>query len=346
MCFSFHDLHANPSLPPHWQAAPLVIFAWYVVVQRATLDAATAFTTLAWIGQIGWSINSLPGAFNAIGMLLPSMTRLARQLDAGWAQDATARHAERKAAGVPVPPVTAGGGDTVGGGRAAPRSTAAGTGRRAGNRLDRQDLGRQDLGRQDLGAPLMPAAATGSCSVEGGEGGSVAPLTLSAALPPGVVALLDRAILCGAESEPRAAGAGGEDGTGAMDGAGGRGEVAVGAAGGDADQGGGGGGGKVFAPVSIQIEAGAFQKSRGARHTLARGPHRAHAAHGQNNNSTWPRPRRLESEWWLVQNSTDVVGCWACTFEWARLACFAYKWLTWPRRRASSPRLTPRAITL
>ena len=34
------------------QGAPLSIFSWYIEVEGDALDAATAFTTLAWINQV------------------------------------------------------------------------------------------------------------------------------------------------------------------------------------------------------------------------------------------------------------------------------------------------------
>jgi hypothetical protein len=326
-------------LPPPVQAAPLAIFAWYVAVQHTSLDAATAFTTLAWVGQIGWSINSLPGAFNAIGMLLPSMKRLARQLDGGLDGDgggvgevasgaARGGGARGGAAGAGRRVVPAGtGGDTAGGGM-----WVAGGGCDATPAAARTDTGRGPGRRHEgLRTPLIPVAAwassgwRGGCgqgggSTEGGgdgggiEGaigsacGTVRPLCLSQAgavrsataplpatadglpsgavpLPPGVVAMLHGAMLCGGSAKPHAApgnisGAG--DGAGAVDansplegigsadqiggdgacsanegaggGAGAAGSAAVGRTDGEA----GAVGERVFAPVSIEVKAGEF----------------------------------------------------------------------------------------
>jgi len=58
-------------------AIPVSIFSWYTLVQGGTLDSTVAFTTLAWITQMAWSISVLPGVYNMYAALLPSCTRLA-----------------------------------------------------------------------------------------------------------------------------------------------------------------------------------------------------------------------------------------------------------------------------
>ena len=40
-----------------YQLVPISIFSWYILVERRTLDAPTAFTALAWINQMNWSIS-------------------------------------------------------------------------------------------------------------------------------------------------------------------------------------------------------------------------------------------------------------------------------------------------
>ena len=67
------------------QAAPVAIFSWYVLVQRQSLDATTAFSALAWIFQMRWSIDALPAFFNAIASLLPMLRRLASHIKGGGA---------------------------------------------------------------------------------------------------------------------------------------------------------------------------------------------------------------------------------------------------------------------
>ena len=63
------------------QAVPVSIFSWYVLVQKEPLRPAVAFTALAWLTQINWSINSLPAVFQMRAALLPSLRRLAAALD-------------------------------------------------------------------------------------------------------------------------------------------------------------------------------------------------------------------------------------------------------------------------
>eukprot|EP00930_Biecheleria_cincta_P035016 TRINITY_DN24126_c0_g1_i1.p1 TRINITY_DN24126_c0_g1~~TRINITY_DN24126_c0_g1_i1.p1 ORF type:complete len:1366 (+),score=195.29 TRINITY_DN24126_c0_g1_i1:71-4168(+) len=55
---------------------PVSIFAWYTLVDGHSLDAATAFTTLAWISTLQWSLQALPGIYNMIANLKPSIDRI------------------------------------------------------------------------------------------------------------------------------------------------------------------------------------------------------------------------------------------------------------------------------
>jgi ATP-binding cassette subfamily C (CFTR/MRP) protein 1 len=59
------------------QSAPIAIFSWYILVQGHSLDASTAFTALAWIFQMAWSISALPDLFLQLWSLLPNLRRLA-----------------------------------------------------------------------------------------------------------------------------------------------------------------------------------------------------------------------------------------------------------------------------
>ncbi|CAJ1399943.1 unnamed protein product [Effrenium voratum] len=61
---------------------PVTIFAWYAIVIGKELDAATAFTTLGWISTLQWSVQSLPGIYNTVANLTPSLTRIDRFLTA------------------------------------------------------------------------------------------------------------------------------------------------------------------------------------------------------------------------------------------------------------------------
>jgi ABC-type multidrug transport system fused ATPase/permease subunit len=61
-------------------AIPVSIFAWYTLVDKKTLDSATAFTALAWIAQMQWSLNTLPAIYNLYASLNPSCERLAEFL--------------------------------------------------------------------------------------------------------------------------------------------------------------------------------------------------------------------------------------------------------------------------
>ena len=62
------------------QAAPVTIFTWYVLVQGRALDASTAFTALAWVYQMQWSISALPDLFMQYMYLSPMLRRLADAL--------------------------------------------------------------------------------------------------------------------------------------------------------------------------------------------------------------------------------------------------------------------------
>ncbi|GAB5358528.1 hypothetical protein AAMO2058_000466100 [Amorphochlora amoebiformis] len=70
-------------------AVPVSIFTWYTVYEKKTLDPTTAFTVLAWINQMQWSINTLPGMFNLYAFLTPSCTRLSNFLheSSEWSTD-------------------------------------------------------------------------------------------------------------------------------------------------------------------------------------------------------------------------------------------------------------------
>ncbi|KAJ3392361.1 hypothetical protein HDU84_004325 [Entophlyctis sp. JEL0112] len=55
---------------------PLSMFGWVVLVDGRQLDAATAFSALAWISQQQWSISTLPMIFNLWSALEPSLFRI------------------------------------------------------------------------------------------------------------------------------------------------------------------------------------------------------------------------------------------------------------------------------
>ncbi|KAJ3024928.1 UNVERIFIED_CONTAM: hypothetical protein HDU68_007645 [Siphonaria sp. JEL0065] len=65
-------------------SVPLSMFAWVTMVDGKDLDVATAFSALAWIAQMQWSISSLPFLFNAWSSLKPSLERVC-----GFLQSAT-----------------------------------------------------------------------------------------------------------------------------------------------------------------------------------------------------------------------------------------------------------------
>ena len=46
-------------------SVPIVIFTWVTQIDKNTLDAASAFTTLLIISQITWSIGMIPDIFNS-----------------------------------------------------------------------------------------------------------------------------------------------------------------------------------------------------------------------------------------------------------------------------------------
>ena len=58
-------------------AVPVAIFSWYALVEKKSLSPAVAFTALAWITQMEWSINTLPDIYNLWSSLSPSVERLA-----------------------------------------------------------------------------------------------------------------------------------------------------------------------------------------------------------------------------------------------------------------------------
>jgi len=55
---------------------PVSIFSWYILVEGRPLDATTAFTTMAWIQSLRWSVQSLPSVFNLIADLRPTVERV------------------------------------------------------------------------------------------------------------------------------------------------------------------------------------------------------------------------------------------------------------------------------
>ncbi|KAH8093399.1 ATPase [Aureococcus anophagefferens] len=61
-------------------AVPVAIFSWYALVEEKSLSPAVAFTALAWITQMEWSINTLPDIYNLWSSLSPSVERLAEFL--------------------------------------------------------------------------------------------------------------------------------------------------------------------------------------------------------------------------------------------------------------------------
>ena len=61
-------------------SVPVSMFSWYTIVQGQVLSPATAFTALAWIAQLRWSINALPGIYTVAATIRPSAQRLAQTL--------------------------------------------------------------------------------------------------------------------------------------------------------------------------------------------------------------------------------------------------------------------------
>ena len=61
-------------------SVPVSMFSWYTLVQGQILSPATAFTALAWISQLRWSINALPGIYTVAATIRPSAQRLAQTL--------------------------------------------------------------------------------------------------------------------------------------------------------------------------------------------------------------------------------------------------------------------------
>jgi len=177
---------------------------------------------------------------------------------------------------------------------------------------------------------LMPTAALVSSERgwEGGGGeaawGTLAPLPPSDALPQGVVAMLRGAMLCGAE--PRAAPLNSVDETGAVNamdpvtGAMAAGSAAVARNGGDLEDGGGGGGRRVFAPVSLQVGAGACKRGIGEPRCTRT---RARVADAESKNSKRPVSSKgagHELRVAAAQNKRQVswgVGRFWCLVGWA-----------------------------
>jgi ABC-type multidrug transport system fused ATPase/permease subunit len=88
-------------------AIPVSIFAWYTLVDKHALDSATAFTALAWISQMQWSLNTLPAIYNLYASLNPSCERLAEFLHTPEQEEKgdEEKGDEEKADGVYAPPV-------------------------------------------------------------------------------------------------------------------------------------------------------------------------------------------------------------------------------------------------
>lgn len=86
-------------------AVPVTIFACYTLVEGKTLDSATAFTTLAWIATLRWSIQTLPGMYSTLANMKPSIDRLSAFLSLPSSSDSStsAGHsAERLANATPT----------------------------------------------------------------------------------------------------------------------------------------------------------------------------------------------------------------------------------------------------
>ena len=66
------------------QGTPFAIFSWFVLVQRAQLDAPTAFVALAWIQQLQWSTRR-PASY---AWPPPSLRRLCAVIDSDGDADA------------------------------------------------------------------------------------------------------------------------------------------------------------------------------------------------------------------------------------------------------------------
>lgn len=86
---------------------PVSVFAWYTLVSKKTLDAATAFTALAWISTLQWSVQSLPGIYNCVANLKPSLRRiddfLTRPIGAAsWRQEPWLEHRSGSTVAVPA----------------------------------------------------------------------------------------------------------------------------------------------------------------------------------------------------------------------------------------------------
>eukprot|EP00457_Paulinella_chromatophora_P006574 gb/GEZN01006593.1/.p1 GENE.gb/GEZN01006593.1/~~gb/GEZN01006593.1/.p1 ORF type:complete len:435 (-),score=101.02 gb/GEZN01006593.1/:338-1477(-) len=55
---------------------PVSIFATYTLAQKQVLTGPIAFTTLAWIGQMQWSITTIPSLYNLLAYGQPSVERI------------------------------------------------------------------------------------------------------------------------------------------------------------------------------------------------------------------------------------------------------------------------------
>ena len=71
-------------------AIPASVFTYYTVALGRTLDSPTAFTALAWLTQMQWSVSTLPSIVNMWATLSPSMVRVAAFLAHSRQDDARA----------------------------------------------------------------------------------------------------------------------------------------------------------------------------------------------------------------------------------------------------------------
>ena len=80
-------------------AVPVSIFSWYTTYEGKALNPTVAFTALAWILNMQWSINTLPGMFNLYASLNPSCERLSEFLHAAGEWGEAAQNAEEPSRG-------------------------------------------------------------------------------------------------------------------------------------------------------------------------------------------------------------------------------------------------------
>ena len=59
-----------------WFMLPTVIFTCFVLFSGKKLTGKIVFTSLAWISQMQWSLNTLPGLYNLWSNLEPTCQRL------------------------------------------------------------------------------------------------------------------------------------------------------------------------------------------------------------------------------------------------------------------------------